>query len=219
MDDAADSLKCREEQTRRRALLGSAPHMQPLLPLLQALRQRRGKKAVPAFDPLDGGADAAVLFLLETPGQRAVESGFISRNNPDPSARHMLSMLQEARLPRQATLLWNVVPWHLNGREPRRSDLAKARKWLEKLLACLPHLEYVVLVGGHAHSMHIWLSTRTQAHILACHHPSGRSLNLDPERRSQNIEVFAYISRRLTNSMQPAGGLRTATGSQRSAHG
>ncbi len=208
MHDARYSLKSPGEQARRRALLGSAPHMQPLLPLLRALRQRQGKRAVPAFDPLDGGADAAVLFLLETPGQRAVQSGFISRNNPDPSARHMFSMLQEDGLPRQATLLWNIVPWHLNGREPRRSDIAQAREWLERLLACLPKLEYLVLVGGHAHSVHIWLSTRTQAHILACHHPSGRSLNLNPDRRTQNIEVFAYISRRLTNRMQPTAGTR-----------
>jgi hypothetical protein len=49
---------------------------------------------VPEFDPLDGGVEAQVLFLFEKPGPMTAElggskrsgSGFISRNNDDPTA-------------------------------------------------------------------------------------------------------------------------------------
>jgi hypothetical protein len=47
---------------------------------------------VPDFDPLDGGVNAQVLFLLEKPGPMAAEdgkragSGFISRDNDDGTA-------------------------------------------------------------------------------------------------------------------------------------
>ena len=38
---------------------------------------------IPHFDPLDGGSNAQVLFLMEAPGPKASASGFVSRNNPD----------------------------------------------------------------------------------------------------------------------------------------
>ena len=42
---------------------------------------------VPKFDPKDGGVNAQALFLLETPGPKAIE--FVSCDNHDPTAGNM----------------------------------------------------------------------------------------------------------------------------------
>ena len=70
---------------QRRALL-ALPHMAPLAAYVAGLR--RPGIEVPDFDPLDGGTEARVLFLLEKPGPQAAPSrtvredaGFISRDN------------------------------------------------------------------------------------------------------------------------------------------
>ncbi|MGH7717468.1 MAG: hypothetical protein ACREON_01305 [Gemmatimonadaceae bacterium] len=60
---------------------------------------------VPDFDPWDGGTDAEVLYLLEAPGGKAVESGFISRNNPDETARNFFELNRAAGIPRQRTVI------------------------------------------------------------------------------------------------------------------
>jgi uracil-DNA glycosylase len=67
-----------------RAAKLTEPHVAPLTAFVEALRAEMGPGVgLPHFDPLDGGVEAEVLYLLEAPGPRAVESGFISRNNPD----------------------------------------------------------------------------------------------------------------------------------------
>jgi hypothetical protein len=38
-------------------------------------------------------------------------SGFISRNNDDRTAEATWDFMEEARIPRAATVTWNVVPW------------------------------------------------------------------------------------------------------------
>jgi hypothetical protein len=57
--------------------------------------------AIPYFDPLDGGVGASVLFLLEAPGPRAVASGFISRDNPDETAKNFHEFNAAAGLARR----------------------------------------------------------------------------------------------------------------------
>ena len=47
------------------------PHVEPLIRLVKGIR-RRGVE-VPNVDPNDGGVCAEALFLLETPGRKAVE--------------------------------------------------------------------------------------------------------------------------------------------------
>lgn len=200
--DAPYSLRDVDERNRREELLRDGRHTQPLLPLLRRLRRERGTHLVPAFDPLDGAAHAAVLLLLESPGPRAVESGFVSRNNPDPTAKNLFCMLEEASLSRASTLIWNAVPWDVRAsgksRAPREEDLLQARPALVDLLAELKKLEFIILVGGAAQSLHTWLSPRTEARLLACHHPSARVFNRWPDRRQENREVLAWAARRLT---------------------
>lgn len=74
---------------------------------------------VPDFDPLDGGIAAEVLFLMEKPGPRTdntgakghAGSGFISRDNDDPTAEAILRFMEEAGIARKRSILWNTVPW------------------------------------------------------------------------------------------------------------
>jgi len=42
-----------------------------------------------------------------------MSSGFISRDNPDPSARNFRALLAGAGIPREKTVLWNIVPWYI----------------------------------------------------------------------------------------------------------
>jgi uracil-DNA glycosylase len=84
------------------------PHVLPLMNVVRDLRARG--LDVPNVDPNDGGVNARCLILLETPGPKSVASRFVSRDNPDPSARNLASALDAASLARSDVLLWNVVP-------------------------------------------------------------------------------------------------------------
>jgi hypothetical protein len=65
---------------------------------------------VPDFDPLDGGVNAACLFVLEAPGSRAVGSGFVSRDNPDETAKNWMLLNHAAKMDRRRVAVWNIVP-------------------------------------------------------------------------------------------------------------
>src|SRR5689334_1377344 len=66
------------------------PHIAPLTAFVDHLRAEAGPGAsIPYFDPWDAGIGAEILFLLEAPGPKAVKSGFVSRNNPDETAKNM----------------------------------------------------------------------------------------------------------------------------------
>jgi uracil-DNA glycosylase len=81
-----------------------------VLPLMNVVRDLRAQGLiVPNVDPNDGGMNARVLVLLETPGPKAVASGFVSRDNPDPTARNLGLVLDEAGLLRSDVVIWNVV--------------------------------------------------------------------------------------------------------------
>lgn len=92
-----------------RIALVSKPHMVPLIDLIGSWRSDGYDVANP--DPNDGGVLAKALFLLESPGPKAVGTRFFSCDNPDPSARNMKRSLELAGLARSEVVLWNVVPY------------------------------------------------------------------------------------------------------------
>jgi len=147
---------------------------------VEDLRASAGADAVPSFDPLDGGSNARVLLLLETPGRKAVGSGFISRDNPDPTARNMLRFLEGAHIPREATVLWNVVPWYLGSplaigaADP--GDVEAGRTHLPALLNLLGDLEEIVLLGRKAQRIGPWLEETTPFLHLPSFEPSGQPM-------------------------------------------
>ena len=58
-----------------------------------------------------------MLFLHENPGRRATSeresgSGSISADNNDETAANFFRMRDQAGLPRDQLVSWNVVPWY-----------------------------------------------------------------------------------------------------------
>src|SRR5215216_7837955 len=104
------------------------PHVADLTLFVDNMRKEEGRgRDIPYFDPLDGGTNAQCLFLFEAAGGKAVESGFISRNNCDETARNSFLLNEEVGLERQCTVAWNIVPWALRetgrNRAPRHGDI------------------------------------------------------------------------------------------------
>ena len=138
------------------------PHIAPLTEFVDTLRAEMGSDyKIPYFDPWDGGIAAEVLYLLEAPGAKAVLSGFISRNNPDETAKHFFQLNEQAGIPRKQTITWNIVPWYIGSRSrirPANSrDIDVSLRFLDSLLNLLPGLRAIVLIGQKAQraSIHI----------------------------------------------------------------
>ncbi len=179
-----------------RQIIRSSEHMRPLNDMVARLRaEDRG--SVPDFDPMDGGVNARLLFLLEKPGPMTDAdrpgrrgSGFISRDNDDQSAEALFTFMNEARIPREETLLWNVIPWW-NGTirltpDERREGLSR----LEELLDLLPRLEGVVLVGQKAARARPILKKR-RLPVWVSAHPSPRVRARYPDRFRQIPYIWA----------------------------
>jgi uracil-DNA glycosylase len=200
--DRAYALQDRGERERRRRDL-QLPHVAPLTALVDHIRKReRLQEDVPYFDPRDGGVNARVLFLLKAPGPGAVESGFVSHNNPDPSAKNFLELLSEAGIPREETVTWNLVPWALrdrqgNVREVEPADEEDARPYLERLFALLPNLKVVVLMGESARSARKTVQALTRAHIIETYLTSARVINSAPDRRKKILTDLKRVAARL----------------------
>ncbi len=151
---------------------------------------------VPGFDPDNGNEKAKFLFLLEAPGPGAIETGIISFNNPDPSARNFKKQLSVAGVRKEDIAIWNVVPWYLGNtsktaiRSAKSTDIEVALKYLNQIIATMQNLRCIVLVGGAARKSHIALSGITSASIFSCHHPSAKVINTNPHAERENIAVF-----------------------------
>lgn len=102
-----DASKSLGNATVREARLAAIeqPHVAPLTAFVRQLRaEMRPTHAIPYFDPLDGGTHASILFLPEAPGPRAIEAGFVSRNNPDETAKNFYLPNQEVGIDRELTV-------------------------------------------------------------------------------------------------------------------
>ena len=170
-----------DEAARRIALL-KAPHMAPLEAHRRWLEETR-EGLVPHADPLDGGTGARVLFLLEKPGRSTLPVRFVSRDNPTPTAHAIASFMAQAAIPREATLLWNAVPWwngtaRVTARE--RHDGASALAELLAQLANLANLRTVVTVGATAAA--VYAASGCTLPAFASAHPSPNVRAAFPER-------------------------------------
>lgn len=176
----------------KRARLGQG-HVAPLNALVRAWRGAGAGRKVPWFDPDDGGTGARVLVLMEAPGPgtvRAGGSGFCSEDNPDGTARTFAALRAEAGLDRRDYVRWNVVPWAVHDATgtwcaPTAADLEHARPALAQLLAALPRLRLVVVMGQRAlvgYTRHATLSAPVRAlPLLATPHPSQRNTHARAE--------------------------------------
>ncbi|WP_198294382.1 uracil-DNA glycosylase [Burkholderia ubonensis] len=139
-----------------RRLMLSEPHVAPLTAYVEELRAKHPKWEFQDFDPLDGGIDADILFLLEKPGPmtsptgKRQGSGFISRDNDDPTAEALFKFMQQAGIDRKRTVLWNVVPGWDGTRKLNSVQVRDGVTELANLMVLLPRVKTVVLVGGKA---------------------------------------------------------------------
>lgn len=157
--------------------------VEPLDAFVDRMRRTTGYgKKIPCFSRHDGGVDARCLFLFQTPNRVAVERGYVERENRDPSARNFEDACDAAGLYRGLTISWNIVPWQ--SPDPTPATAREALPWLGELLALLPGLRVVVLLGNTAREATAYLY-RHYPHLCVLHapHPSNRSLGPHPERR------------------------------------
>ncbi len=111
--DAPKTLRLQPEREGRIRMLHSE-HVGPLTAFVGEIRRQRSLgDEVPFFDRATAGLHARALFLLEAPGRKAVVSGFVSRNNPDETAKNSFELHQEAGFDRKLTALSNIVPWYV----------------------------------------------------------------------------------------------------------
>lgn len=181
-----------KELARKRGLLGAA-HVAPLAEHVAWIRAERGADRVPDFDPTEAGIRARILLLLEAPGGKATRerggSGFVSPDNNDGTAQNMWELLRDARVDRACDVVtWNVVPWYLGTderiRQADNADLEEARPYLRSVLALLPDLRVVVLIGRRAAAgwRHLGIEV---PHTIVVPHPSPQNLNTRPEHRAK----------------------------------
>ena len=197
----ADPLAEPEERARREAALDS-PRMAPLARLVRELRALHPDRAVPHADPADGGIGARVLLLLEAPGPQSVATGFVSRDSPNATARNLRALLEDAAIPREAVLVWNVVPWYVgDGRRIRPvndADLDEAHEYLERVLGLMERLETIVLVGRKAQQVEPRLfAWRDRVDIVRTWHPSPQVFNISPTRKAETRATFVALGERL----------------------
>ena len=172
------------------------PHVAPLTAYVTALRKETGSDAeIPDFDPWDGGATAELLFLLEAPGAKAVRSGFISRNNPDETAKNFFDLNRAAGIPRVRTVTWNIVPWYIGTgtriRAAARSDIEAGLPALTRLLALLPKLKAIVLIGRKAERAASLVSQlRPDVRLFRSPHPSPLFVNNARGNRDRILKVL-----------------------------
>jgi len=168
----------------------------PLNAFVDELRARRGG-TIPYLDPDWGGVDALILFVLLRPGPRAAESGFLSVENHDLSARYMLELLREACISIEAAAVWNIVPWYGARSEPvSPDDLREGAGYLNRLLPMLPRLQSLVLVGRQAQSVQSSLKLPSDVRVFRAPHTSPSNLHTNPAQREiilrAYMEAWAY---------------------------
>ncbi len=163
---------------RRHALLATRPaHMAALIDYNEALRRQKPDWKVPDLDPASGGTEARALFLLEKPGPKAdrgTGSGFISVHNDDPTARATYDFaLVRNRLPLHWCLFANVIPWWDGTIKIGAGQHGLSTAAITRLLALLPDLRAIVLVGATAQTA--WdksgLATPQGARLWRSAHP------------------------------------------------
>jgi uracil-DNA glycosylase len=180
------------------------PHVNELTAFVDRIRRERGcGDKVPYFDPADGGVEAECLFVLEAPGPRAVQSGFISRNNPDESAKNWLELNAKAGVPRNRTVICNIVPWYVGSggriRPADSTDIEEGWPYLLSLLDMLPRLRVVVLVGGKAQRVAPRLrAVRPDLPLMKCPHPSPMFVNRKPQNREVLLAALREVAAALT---------------------
>lgn len=136
---------------------------------------------VPYFDPDSAGEEALGLLLAQDPSAVALQTCFISPDNPDPTAANTTRLI--GVVDRQLVAFWNGVPWKYAPARLSAATREAAAGWLVEVLELLPNLRAVIVLGDDA--WQVWerlpnnLGTRP-ATVRRSPHLSQRGLNRRP---------------------------------------
>lgn len=183
----------------------TAPHMTRLVKFREQLVET-APTHVPHFDPLDGGVQARCQLLLDSPGRRSADSGsttvvgtgFVSRDNPDPTADNLRAATLQVGLPRKVTVLWNAVPWYVGDANKLAPTVAAnwcaAMPALKLFVPLLPELQVVVLLGRKAERAEkMFRSEFPSLTILKCPHTGGKAYNREYLKNKVLDELSAAV--------------------------
>lgn len=142
--------------------------------LVERIREETHRR-VPDIDPDGPGADSPVLILLSDPGEGgALKTGYLSpTKNSDPTAHNQSRLMREAGLSQSVCLFWNGIPYDLEGRDPKASDVTRGSIYLKQMIALLPDLRAVVAAGNVAQDV----CRRAGVDAINVCHPSNRGLS------------------------------------------
>lgn len=182
----------------------------PPHPHLDALDQWRDGLAHPfsedgcrmtlGFDPLDGGDQAELLVLLETPAPGPAEDRIVSMDNPTGTSRNLRRAILGSRLDLRRLLIWNTVPWLRSGvsRPLRTGEIAAGVAATASLVARLPRLKAAIVCGRVAGQAAPSLTAAfPEVRLIPAPHPSPIYINTDPSHRGRLDEAFEAAARLL----------------------
>lgn len=190
------------EFLRAKQARSAEAHVAPLNALAARIEREAGRR-VPFVDPDSGGVDARVLILLEAPSRAAAHrSGMVSADNDDATAANLWRAYDESGLPREISLIWNVVPWYVGTPEKlapvQAADVRAGAGWLQEFLRLLPELDAVLALGATAQRGLTSLALRpalSHLRTLAAPHPSQRVYNRPGARARERVHAaFARAS-------------------------
>ena len=169
------------------------PHVRPLTELIVRWQETTGLN-FPWVDPDDGGVNAKVLFLQHTPGRMAVRSGFVSRSNPDRTAKNAGAALDHAGFARCEYVRWNVVPYYIStadkdGKATKR-QVCEAATYTQEFIDRLPNLRVVVFCGRKAQIAIPHLKLPAGVEALETFHCGGQSFDARPKQKAHILETY-----------------------------
>ena len=109
---------------------------------------------------------------------------------------------RDAGIPRELTIIWNVVPWYLGDgvriRAAKRQDVSAGTASLKRLLTLLPSVRAIVLVDKKAQQASSLVSRlRPDVRVFDSPHRSPLFINNAPGNREHILtvlrEVAAYL--------------------------
>ena len=130
------------------------PHIAPISYLVDTIAETENAPGLPYNDPLFGGVNAEILFILKSPQADAnpalFGTRFLSIDNDDEGAENMFYALADNNIDRSRCLAWNICPFPTIKNTPSDEEIGRAAPYTRQLIAMLPNLKVVVLLGGPA---------------------------------------------------------------------
>ncbi|WP_207974536.1 uracil-DNA glycosylase [Parafrankia sp. BMG5.11] len=111
-------------------------------------------------------------------------SGFISRDNDDPTAEASFRFYREAGVERGQPVVWNVIPGWNGTIKVTSAELRTGVEDLAELLAVLPRLQTIVLVGRRAARAEPLIRRLGDHAVFHSAHPSGQVRAGNPHVRA-----------------------------------